>query len=187
MKFSNVVTPKAQRVLGIDPSTKSVAWCLLDGSVVLAVGEESLGSGSLYERMREAYTAAQRIVELKPDFVAIESAVYVNNRQVVVKLAYFYGIIMGVLAHNEILFEDVPPITWEAWIGNPGTTRAQKAKFRKENPGQTKGWYTRKLREARKQRTIDWVEKTYGFVPENDNIADAVGIAAYGREVLTRG
>lgn len=187
MKFHDITTPKAQRVLGIDPSTKSVAWCLMDDTGIVATGEEILSGSSLYERMQSAYKAAEALVELKPDFVAIESAVFVNNRQVVVKLAYFYGVVMGVLAANEILFDDVPPITWETWIDNPPTRRKERREFKKNNPELSSYKVKKHFREARKQRTMDWVKKNYKLDTDNDNIADAVGIAAYGKEVLTNG
>ena len=185
MKFHDVTAPKASRVMGIDPSTKSVAYCLLDGSEIVDTGDVELPGSELYERMQAAYKVAEKLSEMKPEFVAIESAVYVNNRKIVIKMAYFYGILMGLLAHNDIIFNDVPPITWESWIGNPPTKRAERSRYKKENPELSKYMVSKYFRERRKQRTMDWVKKRYDYETDNDNIADAIAIATYGQEVLT--
>lgn len=185
MKFHEITKPKAARVLGIDPSTKSVAWCLLDGDTIESAGDKDLAGSSLYERMQDAYTTAEGFLDLKPDYVAIESAVYVNNRKTVVKLAYFYGVVMGVFAHNKVIFDEVPPITWQAWIDNPPTKRKKRKAYKDANPDLSNYKVKKHFREIRKQRTIDWVEDNYGYKTDNDNIADAIAIAAYGQEVMT--
>lgn len=185
MKFHEVTDFKAKRVMGIDPSTRSVAYCLLDGSEIAEAGDVQLPGNDLYERMQGAYNVAEDLSKMKPEFVAIESAVYVNNRKTVIKMAYFYGILMGLLAHNDILFNDVAPITWESWIGNPPTRRGERENFRKDNPDLSKYMIKKHFREQRKQRTMDWVKERYGYSTDNDNIADAIAIATYGQEVLT--
>lgn len=187
MKFHEITHPKAKRVLGIDPSTKSVAWCLLDGDTVESAGDVDLAGSSLYERMQSAYKAAEGFLDMKPDYVAIESAVYVNNRKTVVKLAYFYGVVMGVLAHHGIVFDEVPPITWQAWIDNPPTKRKKRNAYKDANPDLSNYKVKKHFREQRKQITIDWVEENFGYKTDNDNIADAIAIAAYGQEVMTSG
>lgn len=185
VKFHEITKPKAQRVLGIDPSTRSVAYCLLDGSEIVTVADEELPGSDLYERMQGAYSVAERIVALKPEFVAIESAVYVNNNKTVIKMAYFYGIVMGLLAHNEILFDDVAPITWEAWIDNPPTRRKERNAYKDANPDLSNYMVKKHFRTRRKQKTMDWVAENFDYKTDNDNIADAIAIAAYGQEVLT--
>jgi len=187
VRFHDNLVPSAQKVLGIDPSTKSIAYCLLDGTQIVATGDEELAGSELYERMQNAYRVGEELLKLEPDFVAIESAVYVNNRKTVIKMAYFYGILMGMFANAGILFDDVPPITWESWIGNPPTRKAERTRFKKKNPSMSAYKIKKHFREERKQRTIDWVKERYDFDTDNDNIADAIAIATYGREVLTNG
>jgi Holliday junction resolvasome RuvABC endonuclease subunit len=179
--------PKADLVLGVDASTKSYAWCLLDGAKVVSMGEEVFEGKSMYEKMKEAEKAAQRLAKMAPEFCALEQAVFVNNRAVTIKLSYFYGILMGAMAANDIPFDDVPPMTWMNHIGNARFTKQEQMDFRKLHPKRTKNWYKDQMRKIRKQRTIDWVVDRYSLTPENDNIADAVGVATYAREVLTNG
>lgn len=178
---------EAKMVLGVDASTKSYAWCLMDGPEVVSHGEEVFEGTSMYEKMRAAQKAAQRLAALGPDFCALEQAVFVNNRAVTIKLSYFYGILMGAMASNDIQFDDVAPMTWMNFIGNPRFTKQEKMDFKRDNPKRTKNWYKDQFRLQRKQRTMDWVKEEYGIEVDNDNIADAIGVATYARKVLTDG
>lgn len=177
----------ADLVLGVDASTKSYAWCLLKGDKIVSQGEEVFDGASMYQKMRAAQKAAEKLAELKPEFCALEQAVFVNNRAVTIKLSYFYGILMGAMAANEIPFDDVPPMTWMNYIGNPRFSKAEQMAFKKDNPKRTKNWYKDQFRLQRKQRTMDWVMEEYGIEVDNDNIADAIGVATYARKVLTNG
>jgi len=180
-------TIKASRVLGIDGSTKSFAWCLIEDGKVIEYGEEEFDGDSLYEKTKSAQIAAAKLAAMKPEYCAFEQVVFVNNRAVTVKLAYFAGIIIGAMVDKDIVYDDVSPMTWMNYIGNGRFTKAESMALKKDNPGKTKTWHKSNRRTVRKQRTKDWVKKQYGFEPENDNIADAVGIAYYADEELTNG
>ena len=54
-----------------------------------------------------------------------------------------------------------------------------KEEVKKQFPGKSDNWYKNKVRELRKQKTINFV-KTLGIDTESDNVADAVGIAWWG-------
>lgn len=174
-------------VLGVDASTKSYAWCLIEDGEVTDYGEYEFDGDSLYQRMQEAQEAAKKLANKAPDFCAIEQAVFINNRAVVIKLAYFYGILMGEMAGANVPFDDVAPITWMNYIGNKRFTKKEKLTFKRDNPNQSKNWYKESFRELRKQRTMDWADETYGVTTDNDNIGDAVGVAHYAWEEFVHG
>jgi len=48
-----------------------------------------------------------------------------------------------------------------------------------EYPGQSKLWYQNKVRQLRKQKTMDYVNDKYGLSVTDDDVADALGIAAF--------
>ena len=55
----------------------------------------------------------------------------------------------------------------------------EKEKVKLEYPNKSDSWYKNKIRELRKQKTIDFA-KTLGVNTESDNVADSVGIAWWG-------
>jgi hypothetical protein len=63
-------------------------------------------------------------------------------------------------------------------LGNKNFTKIEKQAVKDEFPGKSENWYKGKIREIRKARTINFV-KTMGINTENDNVADAAGIAWY--------
>ena len=74
---------------------------------------------------------------------------------------------------------EVHPLKWQGFINNPNFTKAEKQAVKEEFPGKSEAWYKNKVRELRKQRTINFA-KTLGIETENDNVADSVGIAWWG-------
>jgi hypothetical protein len=61
----------------------------------------------------------------------------------------------------------------------------EKDKLRFENPGHTDSWYKAKMREIRKQRTVDYFNSKYNLELDDFDVADAFGIAHYSNKVLT--
>lgn len=180
-------TPKASRILGIDASTKSYAWCLIEEGKIVDYGEYEFDGSSIYEKMQSAKKAAVELAAKAPEYCAIEQIVFVNNRAVTIKLAYFVGIMMGEMAGIETVFDDVSPMTWMNYIGNGRFTKEEKLELKKANPDKTKTWHKNNRRKVRKQRTMDWVKEEYGVDVDNDNIADAIGVAHYADKELTDG
>ena len=74
---------------------------------------------------------------------------------------------------------EVHPLKWQGYINNPNFTKSQKEEIKKEFPGKSDSWYKGKIREIRKQKTMDFA-KTLGVITESDNVGDAVGIAWWG-------
>lgn len=174
------------RVIGLDASTKTLAFCEYVDGKVQEFGEVTYSdSKNLFERLgsieQRAGFLSSRYDDV--DLVLIEAPVRVNNVRVVVGLAYSYGIVAAKFAARGMRVEDVPPITWQRYIGNTPLTKQQKDKLKLDNPNHTPAWYNNQGRKNRKQFTMDWVYKTYGVTVQNDNVADAIGIAHYGYHV----
>jgi len=112
------------------------------------------------------------------DFVAIEAAVSVKSVATGLKMAYIFGTIMSELINDNIDVIEIHPITWQSYIGNKNFTKAEKEEVKINNPNRSDNWIKAKIREMRKQKTINFV-KNLGVITENDNVADATGIAWY--------
>ncbi|NCV08370.1 MAG: hypothetical protein EBW51_07215, partial [Actinobacteria bacterium] len=63
--------------------------------------------------------------------------------------------------------------------------KVEKDKLKLENPGYADSWYKNKMRQIRKQRTVDYFNKKYGLELDDFDVADAFGIAHYSNTVLT--
>jgi hypothetical protein len=167
------------KVLGVDASTNTIAFCLMDGKKPIQWGEITFTGNTIYDRILDAKRKVGAFVaELDYDFIALEAAVMVRSAQTGLKMAYVFGAILGELIHDGVIVKEVHPITWQSFIGNKNFTTAEKKAIRDEFPGKSDNWYKGKIRERRKQRTIDFV-KSLGVSTTNDNVADATGIAWY--------
>ena len=85
---------------------------------------------------------------------------------------------MGELLSDNVEVVEVHPITWQSYIGNKNYTKAEKDAIKAEFPDKSDNWIKGKIRERRKQRTIDFA-RNLGIQTESDNVADAAGIAWY--------
>jgi hypothetical protein len=109
--------------------------------------------------------------------VAIEAAVFVNNRQVVIMLAGIFG---ALSAAFDCPVHQVAPVSWMNHIGtNIRGTKADMINIQKEIPGKSKSWYKSELRKRRKQHTMDILSELYSISLNDDDIADSLGIAKY--------
>lgn len=186
MSIADLVKEKAHKVLGIDASTNSFAFCLIHDDKPVKWGEVKFEGSNVYERLHDAKTKIRAFKKsLDYDFIAIEAAVSVKSVQTGLKMAYVFGTIMGELMNNEIKVVEVHPITWQSYIGNKNYTKAEKEAIKKEFPGKSESWIKAKIRERRKERTIDFAN-TLGVKTESDNVADSVGIAWYAVNEIIR-
>lgn len=179
----------AKRVIGIDASTNSLAYAVFENGEPVTCGEVFFKGSTVYERLNDARQKTQALVDLGVlvgDYVGMESAIMVNNRQVVIKLSYIYGAILSVLMQNKMQVETVPPITWQSYIGNPVLKAAEKNKIKAEYPDKSASWYKEKSREIRKQRSLDFAKQYFKVESNSDNVGDAIGIAYYTSKVLTK-
>ena len=179
MSLEKLVKPKPQRVLGIDASTNSIAFCLMDGKTPVKWGEVFFDGSDIYQRILDAKRKIKSFKkELDTDFVVIEAAISVKSVHTGMKMAYVFGAIMGELLSDNIQVVEVHPITWQSYLGNKNFNKAEKEAIKLEFPSKSETWIKGKIRERRKQRTIDFVGNL-GVKTESDNVADAAGIAWY--------
>jgi predicted nuclease with RNAse H fold len=142
-------------------------------------GEINFEGSDVYERILDAKRKIKSFKnELDTDFVVIEAAISVKSVATGMKMAYVFGAIMGELLSDNVEVVEVHPITWQSYLGNKNYTKAEKEAIKLEFPEKSDNWIKGKIRERRKQRTIDFVG-TLGVKTESDNVADAAGIAWY--------
>ena len=63
MKLADLVKVKANRVLGIDASTASVAFCLMENDIPIKWGKIDLKGNDIYEKIYDA----KRKMSLMPE------------------------------------------------------------------------------------------------------------------------
>jgi Holliday junction resolvasome RuvABC endonuclease subunit len=181
---------KAKRVCGIDASTNSLAFAVFEGDKPIQCGEIYFKGATPFERLKDARRKVSVLVKAgvfkEVDYIVIESAIMVRNIQTAIDLAYVYGAIMSELSEVCKQLHKVAPISWQSGIGNPNLKKAEKDAIMAEFPGKSKSWYQNKGRLLRKQRTLD-IARQYFTIPTNsDNVGDAIGIALFAAQTLTR-
>jgi len=187
MTLASLIKTKANRVLGIDASTNSIAFCLLENNKPIKWGKINLVGNDIYEKIYDAKCKTFAMIdELKSDYIAIEGAILVKSADAVIKLSYVYGVVIAELMSTGSSVITVSPSSWQAHIGNKNPTKWEKDKLKSDNPGYADSWYKNKMREIRKQRTVDYFNKKYNLSLDDFDVADSFGIAYYANEVLTK-
>jgi Holliday junction resolvasome RuvABC endonuclease subunit len=187
MKLADLVKTKAYRVLGIDASTNSIAFCLMENNIPLKWGKIELEGQDIYEKIYDAKNKMSVMLEeLKSDYIVVEGAILVRSPDAVIKLSYVYGVVIAELMSTGAKVITISPSSWQAYIGNKNPTKDEKAEIRKLNPGYADSWYKNKIRIMRKQRTVDYFNNKYGLSLDDFDVADAFGIAHYSNEELTK-
>jgi Holliday junction resolvasome RuvABC endonuclease subunit len=179
MSLAKLAKIKSHKVLGIDASTNSIAFCLMQDKKAVKWGEIQFEGNDVYQRILDAKRKIKSFKnELDTDFVVIEAAISVRSVHTGIKMAYVFGAIMGELLSDNIEVVEVHPITWQSYLGNKNFTKAEKQAVKNEFPGKSETWYKGKIREIRKGKTILFA-RSMGIETESDNVADAAGIAWY--------
>jgi Holliday junction resolvasome RuvABC endonuclease subunit len=186
MKLAELIKTKANRVLGIDASTNSVAFCLMENDKPLKWGKVEFVGADIYEKIYDAKVKMHAMLnELKADYIAIEGAVLVRSPDAVIKLSYVYGVVIAELMSTGAKVITISPTSWQAYIGNKNPTKDEKQAIRVKNPGYADSWYKTQLRNMRKQRTVDYFNKKYELSLKDFDVADSFGIVHYANKVLT--
>jgi len=186
MTLADLVKTKAYRVLGIDASTNSIAFCLMENDIPIKWGKINLMGNDIYEKIYDAKVKMHSMLnELKSDYIVVEGAVFVKSADAVIKLSYVYGVVIAELMATGCKVITIAPSSWQAYIGNKNPTKEEKAAIRLKNPGYADSWYQNQLRTMRKQRTVDYFNNKYNLTLSDFDVADSFGIAHYANKVLT--
>jgi Holliday junction resolvasome RuvABC endonuclease subunit len=190
MGIAGILTKtKANRVIGIDASTNSLAFAIFENEKPIQCGEIKFNGSNVFERLRDAKRKISALVDngfFEADYIAIESAIMVRNVQTAIDLAYVYGAILGELGRATKNLEKVAPISWQSYYGVPNLKKHEKEAIQAEFPGKSKTWYQNKGREFRKQRILSRSREFFNVDNGSDNVGDAIGIAYYASRRLTR-
>lgn len=187
MKLADLVKVKANRVLGIDASTNSIAFCLMENDIPLKWGKINLAGNDIFEKIYDAKVKMSVMLnELKSDYIAVEGAILVRSPDAVIKLSYVYGVVIAELMSTGASVITISPSSWQAYIGNKNPTKEEKASIRVKNPGYADSWYKNQIRNMRKQRTVDYFNDKYKLALDDFDVADSFGIAHYANKVLTQ-
>ena len=121
------------RVLGIDPGTRILGWCVVEGDRTGArfvdAGVCRVGAKDPARGMEKIYRAVIEIIEkFSPDTVAVESPFYGSNARTLIRLGEARGAILLAAAHSKVPVESVSPASAKlALTGNGNATKQQVA------------------------------------------------------------
>lgn len=190
MSLTSLQKTKAATVLGIDCSTKSLAFCLFYNRRPVKWGKILFTGATVFDRLKDASQKVRAIMhEFDVDFIAMEGAILANNKnvRVTIDLSLVYGAVLAQLLHGRAKVIHVNPLEWQRAIGNPPFTRAETAQMKLDFPGKSTSWYSTKKRSIRKQRSMDFInEKWPKMNITDDDVGDSCCIAYYAYNQLTR-
>ena len=186
MTLASLKKTQANRVLGIDASTNSVAFCLMENDKPLKWGKINIVGNDIYEKIYDAKVKMSVMLnELKSDYIVVEGAILVRSPDAVIKLSYVYGVVIAELMSTGAKVITISPTAWQSYIGNKNPTKDEKAAIRLKHPGYADSWYKTQIRNMRKQRTVDYFNNKYSLSLDDFDVADSFGIAHYANKVLT--
>lgn len=181
---------KASRVMGIDASTHSLAFCLFYNRRPVEWGKIHFDGNDVFERLLDARYKLQALAyKFDVDYIVFESAILakVQNADTTIKLAMMYGVCISELMSQGTRVVTAKPLEWQSFLGNPNFTPSEKAVVKKLHPGKSAAWYSNYIRELRKQKTMDYFNKKWPGLKITDNdVGDSFGLAYFGYYKLTR-
>ena len=169
---------KPKTICSIDDSTNSLAFAIFSDDNLKQFGKINFQGVNTYAKVKDA---ARKTLAFFKQFeinaIVIEHTVFINSPKTAADLALVQGAMLGAAGIAGIKVAGaVNPISWQTFIGNGKITKDAKVLIRKDNPGKTESWYKNFEREARKQKTIRFVNVNYDVAVEDNDVADAIGI-----------
>lgn len=180
--------PPVRRILSIDASTHSLAFCVFHHGSPVRWGIIPFKGKDNIDRIVDAHKKIRAFAKtISVDKIFIEGAVLAGtpNVQVTIKLSMIYGCIIGCLggvAPVQIML----PNEWMNWIFNVPLTKKQKELIM-AGQNKTKSAWTNHWRSLRKQKTIDYIKIRYGIVikHEDNDVSDAIGLGSAAWDKLS--
>jgi Holliday junction resolvasome RuvABC endonuclease subunit len=174
MSLQELKKVKAKRVLGIDASTASVAFCLIEDGKIVKIGKLPITGATIYDKIKDAGEKAKSIKKLtNPEYVAVEQAIMVRSADAGLKIAMIVGALLANLLDKTTEVVTLTPIQWQSYI-----TKAMKEEIKAKYPGKGDAFVKTRIREIRKQKTMDFFKK-FGVEVDDNDVGDACGIAYY--------
>jgi Holliday junction resolvasome RuvABC endonuclease subunit len=169
------------RIMSIDASTTSIAYAVFEGKQLVISGKVEFSGKDVYQKIASAIGSVITVIQdLNTEAVVIERAVFINSPKTMSELSMVQGAILaGASLAGVKIFKGTNPIAWQSYIGNGKLTKDAKILMRKLNPNKSESWYKQNEREARKQKTINFVNINYDLDISDNDIADAIGIGHY--------
>lgn len=190
MSIVSLQKTKASRVLGIDCSTKSLAFCIFYNRKPVRWGKILFEGATVFDRLKDASQKTSALMhEFDVDFIAMEGAILANNKnvKVTIDLSLVYGAVLAQLLLGRAKVIHVSPLEWQNAIGNKVFSKVEVAQMKSDFPGKSTSWYSTKKRSIRKQRTMDFINGKWPVMNiTDDDVGDACAIAYYAYTNLTR-
>lgn len=190
MSIINLRKARAASVMGIDCSTNALAFTVFENGKPKKWGKFTFNGSTVFERIVDSSLKVTSLKEkFDVDYIAMEAAILAKgNVDVTIKLSYVYGAVLAQLLQGKAKVVTVRPTEWQAYIGNKSFTKLEKNKLKLDYPGKSVSWYTTKIREIRKQRTIDFCNEKWDLGLTDDDVADSCAIAWFAwRQLTSRG
>lgn len=169
---------KPASTLCIDASTNSLAFSYFENGKLIRYGKiRFVGTDAFYKAGDACKKAIPFFKKIKADVLVIESAIYSNSPKTAIQLSLVQGAIVAsaqVAGIKRVI--SVSPVQWQNHIGTKLLTAEEKQDIIKKNPGKSNSWYKGKQREARKNKTMQSVNKNFNIKVTDDDVADAIGI-----------
>lgn len=167
--------------MGIDCSTKTLAYSVFKGGKLFCYGEVDFSDGDIYRRMHTANSQMLAVVEMMGhiDAVYFEPPVYLNNRQTVILLSYMVGAALSPLLKTGTQVYPTSVLSWQKEL-NPSLSKADRESIGKANDGRSKSWIKDRIRAEHKQRGIEKVKELFDVEVRSNDVSDAILIGEYG-------
>lgn len=167
--------------VAVDSSTTSIAFAYVSNNKITRYGKMEFKGDGIYQRLRDISVKTEALFKALPaECIVIEASFYSNNPKTSTNLALAQGAILGAASVMGVKrIYSVPPIVWQKGIGNGPWTKEQKSLLMDNHPGKSKSWYQNKMRSERKQTTISLVNEKYNLSVDDNDVADALGIAMF--------
>lgn len=170
----------SKRVIGVDASTKTIAMAMVEDGHPVRMFLIPLPNGDIMTRLRSVRKRFRTVISnYRPDFCLIEAPIMVQNPQTTKHIAYVVGVIMAQCLEEGIDVSDVPPMTWKSFIGYRPIDKHTKEEM-EASLGAAEA--KKEISRLRKRRVQDILQCRYPGLArelENNDIADALGIALY--------
>lgn len=183
MSLRDIVSDlKSCRLIALDPASHSIAWSIFDltSSSISIVDTGKIDFSKDKDISRKLSIINKELSDVcakyNPDSAAIEQSVYIQNFQSSRIISYIIGFSWGVLIRSCSEVVDVNPLVWKNKIGYKNVGKKDKDAFIREFGEKN---IQKRLKDERKVRVKEIVEKRFGFSTDDPDINDSLGIGLW--------